>query len=569
MSERLKVLIVGGYGTFGGRIVQLLEDEPRLTLIVAGRSIEKARRFCERRGRVAAELTAAAFDRDGDLAAQLAGLGPNLLVDASGPFQSYGERPYRLIEACIDQGVDYLDLADGSDFVAGVSAFDAAAGAAGRYVLSGVSSFPVLTAAVVRRLAIGMARVDAITGGIAPSPFAGVGANVIRAIAGYAGRGVMVWRDGKAAIGHPFTEQRRFTIAPPGRLPLRSTMFSLVDVPDLRALAELWPDARSVWMGAGPVPEGQHRALIAFAWLVRLRLVPTLSPLAPAMDFATDHLRWGEHRGGMFVEVEGLDGAGATTRHAWHLLAEGDDGPLIPSMAVAAIVRNVLDGRRPGAGARAAVRELELEDYERIFAGRTIYAGVRTEPVPADAPLYARILGDAWAELPPQIRAMHDPDRRLGASGRASVERGTNPLAALTGFVMRFPRAAADTALTVRFDVSDGVETWTRTFGADRFASRQLAGRDRSSRLLREQFGPLSFAMALVWDGARLSLAMRRWTFFGVALPMWLCPRSLAYESVEDGRFTFDVAISHPMMGLIVHYRGWLEPDGARTGGDL
>jgi hypothetical protein len=164
---------------------------------------------------------------------------------------------------------------------------------------------------------------------------------------------------------------------------------------------------------------------------------------------------------------------------------------------------------------------------------------------------------------------MHDPDRRLGASGRASVERGPNPLAALTGFVMRFPRAAADTALTVRFDATDGVETWTRTFGADRFASRQLPGRGRSSRLLLEKFGPLSFAMALVWDGARLSLMMRRWTFFGVALPMWLCPRSQAHESVEDGRFTFDVAISHPLMGLIVRYKGWLEPDGARARGDV
>ena len=33
----LRVLIIGGYGTFGGRIVAVLEDDPRLTLIIAGR----------------------------------------------------------------------------------------------------------------------------------------------------------------------------------------------------------------------------------------------------------------------------------------------------------------------------------------------------------------------------------------------------------------------------------------------------------------------------------------------------------------------------------------------------
>ena len=41
-----RILIIGGYGTFGGRLVQLLADETRLTLIVAGRSREKADAFC-------------------------------------------------------------------------------------------------------------------------------------------------------------------------------------------------------------------------------------------------------------------------------------------------------------------------------------------------------------------------------------------------------------------------------------------------------------------------------------------------------------------------------------------
>jgi hypothetical protein len=36
----MQILIVGGYGVFGGRIVELLEDEAQLELIVAGRSLE-------------------------------------------------------------------------------------------------------------------------------------------------------------------------------------------------------------------------------------------------------------------------------------------------------------------------------------------------------------------------------------------------------------------------------------------------------------------------------------------------------------------------------------------------
>lgn len=566
MAGRLHILIVGGYGTFGGRIVELLANEPRLILTVAGRSFAKASTFCSAHGEAKAQLVPAAFDRKGDLSAQIAALRPDILVDASGPFQAYGDDRYGIIEACIDEGVNYLDLADGSDFVAGVGAFDEKGRAAKRFVLSGVSSFPVLTAAVVRHLSSDMTRVDNIRGGIAPSPYAGVGQNVIRAIAGYAGQPVSLQRKGKIAIGHPFTEHMRYTIAPPGHLPLRNTMFSLVDVPDLRALAELWPDAQDIWMGAGPVPEILHRALATLAWLVRSRLIPTLSMLAPLMHFATNHLRWGEHRGGMFVEVEGADASGAPLKRSWHLLAEGDDGPLIPSMAVQALVRRIIEGCPPLPGARAAVRDLELDDYEKLFVGRTIYTGVRDDSAADVAPLYARLLGAAWGRLPDEIRRMHDTNGVSSAQGRASVQRGGGMFARLVAAIMGFPRAVPDTSVDVRFEVSGDTETWTRSFGDQSFSSCQFAGRGRSTGLLCERFGPLRFAMALVAQGERLSLVLRRWSAFGVPLPMRLCPRSDSYEEAEGGRFRFHVEIGHPLTGLIVRYQGWLESDQPRPG---
>jgi hypothetical protein len=553
----LTVLIIGGYGIFGGRTVDLLESDPRLTLIVGGRSLERATTFCTERVRAKARLVPAAFDREGDLIQQLAACQPDVLVDASGPFQSYGTGQYRVIEACIAQGVHYLDLADGAAFVDGVQAFDAAAHAADVYVLSGVSSFPVLTAAVTRRLSAHMARVESIRGGIAPSPYAGVGENVIRAIAGYAGQPCTLRRNGEPATGYPFTEQMRFTVAPSGRLPLRNTLFSLVDVPDLRALAVLWPEAKTIWMGAGPVPELLHRGLIALSWAVRWRLLPSLLPFARVIHFVSNHATWGEHRGGMFVEVEGVDAAGAPVKRSWHLLAEGDDGPLIPSMAIEAIVRKALDGQPPAPGARAAVRDLELEDYEKLFESRTIHAETRSDPDDG-LPLYRRVLGAAWAATPPELRAIHDG--ATSAEGRAHVERGTGALSRLTALLLGFPKAGNDVPLGVRFTLSPEGETWTRTFAGKAFSSGQFAGRGRSERLLCERFGPLTFAMALVTDDTRMRLVLRRWTVFGVPLPMWLCPRSDSYETAEAGRFRFHVEIGHKLTGLIVRYRGWLEP---------
>ncbi len=117
-----------------------------------------------------------------------------------------------------------------------------------------------------------------------------------------------------------------------------------------------------------------------------------------------------------------MDDAGKTIERSWHLLAEGDDGPFIPSMAVEAIVRRSLAGQRPPAGARPGTGDLELSDYEATFARRTIYTGQRED---REGPLYRRILGDAWDKLPAQVRSMHDGAR--SAHGMAEVERGEGP----------------------------------------------------------------------------------------------------------------------------------------------
>jgi hypothetical protein len=73
--------------------------------------------------------------------------------------------------------------------------------------------------------------------------------------------------------------------------------------------------------------------------------------------------------------------------------------------------------------------------------------------------------------------------------------------------------------------------------------------------------------MALVLECGRLSLILRHWRAFGIPMPMFLCPRSTAHETVEDGRFRFHVEIGHRWTGLIVRYRGWLVLKGIPLAG--
>jgi hypothetical protein len=241
------------------------------------------------------------------------------------------------------------------------------------------------------------------------------------------------------------------------------------------------------------------------------------------------------------------------------MIAEGDDGPFIPAMACEAIIRRLLDGKRPAPGARAATGDIELEDYEALFARRAIVTGVR-ESMPPDAPLYRRLLGDAYGRLPTSLWRMHALKDALAAEGVATVTRGKGLLARIAAAIVGFPQAGEDVPVRVDFNVTNGVERWTRTFAGKSFHSTQEQGRGRYEWLVCERFGPLCAGMALVVEDGKLRLIVRRWSLLGIPMPLFLAPRGDSYEYEADGRFHFHVEIGHPITGLIVKYQGWLEP---------
>lgn len=556
----MKILILGGYGVFGGRLAELLAHIPDLDLLIAGRNLDRATQFCDA-FQGAATVTPVKLDRRA-LDQHIHTLAPDLVVDASGPFQDYGEARYSVIETCIRSKVDYMDFADAADFVFGVSTYDTAAKDAGVFVLSGVSSFPVLTAAVLREMAKTM-HITSVRGGIAPSPYAGIGLNVMRAVVGYAGAPVKLTRGGMQTAVPGLTESLRYTVAVPGHMPLNNIHFSLVDVPDLQVIPPEHPGLQDIWMGAGPVPEILHRVLNLLAKARATFKLPSLEPLAPLFYKVLNLMKFGEHRGGMFVHATGRQGDTPVQR-AWHLLAEGDDGPYIPSMAIAALVEKLLSHERPEPGARPATQALSLKDYDQQFQGRSIYTGFRDGPN-ASTPLYRQILGDAFDALPPQLQALHDQSCARSWEGSARVQRGSGMIARLVAKLFRFPAANDDVPVKVHFNPNpDGSETWRRTFGGHSFSPRQSLGRAKNEHLLVERFGPVTFALALVVRDHRLFLVARRWSVLGLPLPRFLLPNGVSFEEQTNGHFRFDVEISGPIVGLIAAYQGELKPSRAQ-----
>lgn len=544
----LTVLVVGGYGVFGGRLVRLLRHESDIRVLVAGRSLGAARRFCRRHGGKPLR-----FDRQGDLAAQLSVLKPDVIVDAAGPFQAYGRDPYRLARAALAVGAHYLDLADDAAFVAGIEVLDAAAKAANRTVLSGMSSVPAISSAVVERLRRGLGRVEFIETVILPGNRAPRGLSVVRAIADQAGRPLRLWQGGVWRERPGWSGLTRYRLEAAGRQ-LDDRDASFIGAPDL-ALFPARYGARTVQFRAGLELGLLHHGLALLAWLPRLGLLRSLAPLArPLRGLAALLWPFGQDRGGMEVVVIGENAARRGERRQWTLIVEAGDGPFIPALPAYCWLAHRARGAAPRPGARPAVGELSLEQLAQGFRRLRVVSEQAFAPAPA---LFETALGAQWPTLLAPLRELHGAYRQAVYAGEASVENGRNPLARFARWMMRLPPAAERVPVRVSLAASPTEERWTRHFGASRFRST-LRWHPGSQRI-REHFGPMAFELGLIeQDGALIWPVTRGW-LFGIPLPRWLLPISEAREDVDElGRFRFDVRIGLPGLGLVAHYRGWL-----------
>ena len=537
------IVVVGGYGVFGERLVRLLcRDGHRVW--VAGRSAAKAQRLADAVGATALE-----FDRDDSLDA-IVRLGVDVLVDAAGPFHAYGAEPYRLAQACLAAGVNYLDLSDDARFCRGIGTLDGLARAHDRHALSGVSSVPALSAAAVRALSHDLIAIELIDSAILPGNRAPRGRSVIASILSQCGAPRLIWQSGRWTAMRGWSDPRSYSLGAWGR-----RRAWLIGAPDL----DLFPKrfgARSVSFRAGlelPIMN------IGLALLARLRARWPFEP--PGWLIAVAHwgagLLWpfGSARGGMVVEVIGRRADQPESERIvrrWTLLADAGDGPFVPAIAVRALLR----GAMPSAGARACVDELSLEAAESAMSDLAI-SFVRAEQTLI--PLFYAVASINWSALPAPVRDSHHVFGCRAFAGRASVERGEGWWAKRVADLFGFPPVAEDIEVEVLKTRRGDVERWTRRFGERCFHSELQVCNDR----MRERFGPFRFELDLQAIDGALHFPVRRGWLLGIPLPRWMLPTSVAREFVEDGCFHFDVALTAPLgIGRMVRYRGWLAPTG-------
>lgn len=541
----MRVAILGGYGVFGARLAELLQRDGHEVIIV-GRSLSKAQALASRLGATALNVDIrtnpeAIFTCD-----------PDVVVDAAGPFQTYGADPYRIARLCLQRGSDYFDLSDDAAFTMGISNLNAEAEKRGRIVLSGVSSEPGISSAIAADLARDMDEIDLIDTAILPGNRAPRGSSVIASIVSQLGAESPVWRGSKWRQTLSWSDPKTIQLSPTLK---RRAYF--IEVPDIHLFPQFF-GAKSVMFRAGLELGILNHALLALTQMRRLMPFSVTPRRAKALRFLANLLRpFGSDRGGMLVTVIGHQRGtppDARLRRDWRLIAETGHGPYIPAVAARSLIAK-LDQLKPGARACLAL----ASRAETQAAMSDLAATIELSETPVRT-LFQTALGARWNDLPEPVQALHMVHDVHSFSGTAQVTRGHSIMARFAAWVFGFPPASADTPVTVTKTRTSGGEKWQRNFGGRVFCSHCSA----ASALYRfhERFWPFKFELDLPVDANGLAFVVRRGWMFGLPMPRALLPTSESREFARDGVFHFDVSLMAPMGGgLIVRYQGSLTPE--------
>jgi saccharopine dehydrogenase-like NADP-dependent oxidoreductase len=339
---RQRVLIIGGYGVFGGQIARMLAHHD-LHIGIGGRSMDKAQAFCERNHKIAT-MEAVEMDIDGmDLGAQLKDFQPTIVIHAAGP---YG-RGYNVAMAAIAAGSHYLDLADDRTHVMDSVQLSEAARTAGVAVVMGASTLPGISQAVISQLAMDFAYLKSVDIGVTLGHRSPRGVSTVGSAAMQAGQPLSGWENGKAqrVWGWSKLPRRYF----PG-LGWRS--LGRANCADLTLTPQCHPTLEHFRFGVGTELPIQQVGLRVLSWLPRLRVLRTLEGWTPLLTRLSGFPRLaGSGGSGLDVWLRGIDRQGKHMEVRWGVVSHGSEGLAIPCAAAVCLVEKLLaSGLAAGAG---------------------------------------------------------------------------------------------------------------------------------------------------------------------------------------------------------------------------
>lgn len=337
-----KILVVGASGYFGKLLVAELMQQANASLILAGRRVEPLQQLISEVGSTRVDrLQSMQIDLREAQSCQTAIQSVDVVVCAAGPYQGM---PLHLAQACVSQGVHYIDFSDDRQFVISARKLleNPGVGNAPQAVLcSGWSSMPSLSAVLARIASQQMAAVNAIYVQIAPGNKAPRSNATVESLLDSLGKRFAVWKDGGWNNVTGWSNPRVFQFPKP----IGDHQGFLVDVPDHELFPPLF-GASTVEFRVGAELPFLNLGVSYLALFTRFGIVPSWKPLTGLLQTCMSLTgTFGHDWGALGVEVLGLDEQGsAVTRRA--CIVADHAGQRIPVMPATIMCKKLIS--QPG-----------------------------------------------------------------------------------------------------------------------------------------------------------------------------------------------------------------------------
>ncbi|NEO86563.1 MAG: DUF4166 domain-containing protein [Spirulina sp. SIO3F2] len=174
-------------------------------------------------------------------------------------------------------------------------------------------------------------------------------------------------------------------------------------------------------------------------------------------------------------------------------------------------------------------------------------------------PLYRQFLDQNYDSLPAAVQALHNIEDEQGLEGRCSIQIGENWIVRLLTKLFPFPEAGENLPLRLNLKVehqeTGAIEHWTRYFGEIKFYSEQWQADGQLYEKIRNTVATFSPAVS----DKGLELRLSQIVSFGRKWPAFLQPDVVIRETEQEGKLHFSATVSTSLMGMLVHYEGWVE----------
>ncbi|MCX7553354.1 saccharopine dehydrogenase NADP-binding domain-containing protein [Marinicella sp. S1101] len=357
-TDSKHVLVLGGYGTFGSRIVRALCDKGYLVTI-NGRHFHQAQnlKLSILAHNINARVKVSCFDVGQQLKVHLNKLKPDLVIHTCGPFQGQDTTIARTI---IKTGAHCIDLADSRDYVNQMSELDALAQSKQVSAITAASTVPALSSAALTYLKnkFKIQHFNQVDIGISPGQRTPRGLATTQAVLSYLGKPMRSWQ------GNPTKKYGWMDTYLQTYPNVKERLMSNCEAPDLDLLPGYF-NIKKLSFAAGMESKSLHRCIGLLAWLIRLGV-----PLKPEkhaqglLKMSRWFDRFGSCDGGMHVHVMAEDGSDQLLEKTWFIEAFNNHGPQIPAVPAIVMADKILTGDYQ-IGVLPCVNLISLEEYLR------------------------------------------------------------------------------------------------------------------------------------------------------------------------------------------------------------